>query len=103
MRRLWSNTCERTQSEEKEQAEDSSYPKGIEVILRETARKSCPDLKNTGNRMIAPQDYGVHQSGRVLELQNKDLSIRPTDLSWHTPILVTVHELPFKITVEGHW
>ena len=31
MRRLCSNTCERTQSKEKEPAEDSSYPKDIEV------------------------------------------------------------------------
>ena len=33
--------------------------------------------------MIALQDYEVRQSGRVLELQNKDLWIRPTDLSWN--------------------
>ena len=36
MRKLWSNTCERAQNKEKEQAEDSSYPKEIEVMLRET-------------------------------------------------------------------
>ena len=47
--------------------------------------------------MIAPQDYEVRQSGRVLELQSKDLWIRPTDLSWHYPILATIRELPFKI------
>ena len=77
-----------------EQAEDSSYPKGIEVMLRETARKSYPE--NVDNPMIAPRDYEVRQSGRVLELKNKDLWIRPTDLSWHFPILVTIRELPFK-------
>ena len=37
--KLWSNTRERTQSKEKEQAEDSTYPRGIEVLLRETALK----------------------------------------------------------------
>ena len=34
VRKLWSNTCERTQSKEKEQAGDNSYLKGIEVIHR---------------------------------------------------------------------
>ena len=46
--------------------------------------------------MIAPQDYDIRQSGRVLELQHKDLWIRPIDLSWHFPILVTIRELLFK-------
>ena len=54
MRKLWSNTRECTQSNEKEQAEDSSYPKSIEVLLRETARKGCPDPENVDNRMIEP-------------------------------------------------
>ena len=43
MRKLWSNTRERTQSKEKELVEDSSHPKGIEDMLRETARKSYPE------------------------------------------------------------
>ena len=51
-------------------------PKSIEVLLRETARKSYPDPENVNNPMIAPQDYDVRQSGRVLELQNRDLWIR---------------------------
>ena len=71
---LWSNTCELTHSEKKEQAEDSSYPKGIEVMLRETARKSYPDPENIGNPMIAPQDYDIHHSGRVLELFRTKIS-----------------------------
>ena len=96
MRKLWSNTCEPTQNKEKERAEDSPYTKAIEAMLKETARKSFPDLENIGNPMIAPQDYEVRQSGRVLELHNRDLWIRPTDLSWHFPILVTIRELPFK-------
>ena len=45
--------------------------------------------------MIAHQDDGIRQSGRVLELQNRDLWIRPTDLSWHSPFLVTIREFPF--------
>ena len=58
MRKLWSNTCERTRSEQKEQAEDSSYPEGIEVLLMEAARKSYPDPENLDNPVIAPRDYG---------------------------------------------
>ena len=96
MRKLWSNTRERTQSKEKEQAVDSSYPKGIEVLLRETARRGFPDPENVDNPMIAPQDYHVRPSGRVVELQNRDLWIRPTDLSWHFSILMTIREMPFK-------
>ena len=95
MRKLWSNTRQRTQSKAKEQGEDSLYPKGTEVLLRERARKSYPDPENIDNPMIAPQDHG-RQSGRVLELHNRDLWIRPTDLSWHFPILVIIRELPFR-------
>ena len=90
MRKLWSRTCERTQSE---QAEYSSYPKCIEVVLRETVQKSYPE--NVDIPMIAPRVFEVRQSGRVLKLQNKDLWIRPTDLSWHYPILVTIREFFF--------
>ena len=35
-------------------------------------------------------------SARVLELQNSDLGLRPTDLSWHFPILLAIREEPFK-------
>ena len=34
VRELWSSTCEHTQSEQMEQAEDSSYPKGIEGLAQ---------------------------------------------------------------------
>ena len=44
MRKLWRNTRARTQGNEKERDKDSSYPKGIEVLVRETARKCYPDL-----------------------------------------------------------
>ena len=46
--------------------------------------------------MVAPPDYHIRQSGRVVELQNKDLWLRPTDMSWHFPILMTIREEPFK-------
>ena len=75
MRKLWSNTRERTQGNEKDacstsQGEDSSCTKGIEVLLMETARKGYPDPENVDNPKIAPQHYDARQSGRVLELQN---------------------------------
>ena len=98
VRNLWSNSREQTQGNEKRKGEDSSYPKGIEALLRETARKGYPDPEEVSNPMITPQDCDVRQSGRVLELQNKDLWIRPTDLSWHFPILVTICELPLERT-----
>ena len=63
------------------------YQEGSEVLL---------DPENVDNPMIPPQDYDVRQSGRVLELQNRNLWIQPTDLSWHFPILVTIREMPFK-------
>ena len=83
----------------KEQTEDSSNPKGIEVMLRETTRKSFPE--NVDNPMIAPRDYKVRQSGRVLELRAKisgsDLQIYPgTSLFlWRSVICVS------EINVEG--
>ena len=94
MRKLWSNTRVR-RVRKKEQAEDSSYPKVIEVMLRKTVWKSYP--KNVDNPTTASRDCEVRQSARDLELQNKGLWIRPTDLLWHFPILVIVRELPFKI------
>ena len=96
MRKLWSNSREQTQGNEKRKGEDSSYSKGIEVLLRETARKGYPDPEEVDNPMITPQDDVVRQSGRVFELQIRDLCIRPPDLSWLFPILVIIRELPFK-------
>ena len=80
----------------------SSYPKGIEVLLRKTARKGYPDPENIDNPMTASQDYDVRQSGRVLELRNKDQLIRPADQSWHFRILVTIREMFGEVIVGGH-
>ena len=46
---------------------------------RRITRKVRPE--NVDNPMIVSEDYDVRQSGRVLELQNRDLCIRSTDLS----------------------
>ena len=42
--------------------------------------------------------YGrnVRQSGRFLELQNRDIWIRPADLCWQITIIMTIREEPFK-------
>ena len=81
---------------EKRQDENSSCPKGFEVLLGETTKKNCPNPEDVDNPKIAPQDYDVRPSERVLEFQNRDSWIRPTDLSWHSPILVTIREMTFK-------
>ena len=67
MRKLWSNSRERTPGNEKRKGEESSHPKGIEVLLRETARRGYPDPEEVDNPMT-PQDYDINHSGRVLEL-----------------------------------
>ena len=61
MRKLWSNTRVR-RVRKKEQAEDSSYPKVIEVMRRKTVRKSYP--KNVDNPTTASRDCDVRQSAR---------------------------------------
>ena len=44
-RKLWSNIRERIPGNEKRQGEDSSYTKGIEILLRETARKKLSNIR----------------------------------------------------------
>ena len=51
--------------------------------------------------MVAPPENDISQSGRVLELQNKDL--RPIDTSWHLPILITIREELFKNCRSKKW
>ena len=73
MRKLWSNLRDQTQGNKKRQVEDNSYCKTIEGLLRATARKIHPESEDIDNPMIAPQDFVVRQSGRVLELRNRSL------------------------------
>ena len=63
MRKLWSNTRERTRGNEKRQGEDSSYPKALKDLQRATVRKNYAKSEKADNPMIAPSDY----DGRVLE------------------------------------
>ena len=44
--------------------------------------------------MVTPPDYEIRQES--WELQFWDLWLRPTDMSWHIPFLMTMREEPFK-------
>ena len=50
-------------------------------MLKETAKRNRPNPEAVDSPEIAPQDHDVRQSERVLEFENKDFWIRPTDLS----------------------
>ena len=107
MRKLWNNLIPnhsvsireqiadfREQTDYRKITEDISRERGVEVQLRATSQLSYPE--EATDPMVAPQDYDVRQSGRVLELQNSDLWLRPPDLSWHFLVLMTIGEEPFK-------
>ena len=111
MRKLWSNVQpnhsmsfgeqiadlhERTDYPRTKRTDAISRERGIESQLRAEAQRGYRDQEDATDPIVAPQDYDVRQSGRVLELQNSDLWLRPTDLSWHFPILMTIREEPFK-------
>ena len=111
MRKLWSNLKpnhsvnfreqsadlrERTDYPKGKRAEDILRERGIESQLRAAAQRAYRDQEDATDPMVAPQDYDVRQSGSVLELQNSDLWLRPTNLSWHFPILMTIREESFK-------
>ena len=88
--------CERTDYPERKRTEDISRDRGIESQLRAAAQRAHRDQEDAEDTMVAPQEYDIRQSGRVLELHNRDLWLRPTDMSWHLPILMTTREEPFK-------
>ena len=94
MRKLWSNGSirnlrEQTDDKEGEQTEDNQRERGVASQLRAAS-------EDTRYPMVAPPDYDIRQSGRVLELRNRDLYSQPTDMSSHVPILMTIREEPFK-------
>ena len=102
MRRLWSNITtrqspnlrEETDDTKEKQTEDNSRERGVQSQLRAAAQRCSPE--DAEDPMVARPDYEIRQSGRVLELQSRDLWLRPTDVSWHLPILMTIREEPFK-------
>ena len=71
-----------------------SRERGVDGLLR-AAQRSYPTPEDAGDPAISPPDYEIGQSGRVLELQNRDLCLRPQGMSWHFPVLVTIREEPF--------
>ena len=46
-----------------------SRERGIEAQLKAAAQRAYRDQEDAADLMVAPQDYDVHQSVRVLELQ----------------------------------
>ena len=92
MRKHWSNLRAQTDDNEKKQTQDNSRLRGSESQLRAAAQRCYPNPEDAEDPMIAPPDYDVRQSGRVLELQNRDLWLRPTEMSWHFHILMTIRE-----------
>ena len=79
MSKLWSsittgqseNLREQTDDRKGKQTEDNSRERGVERQLRAAARQGYPE--DAEDPMVAPPDYDIRQSGRVLELQNRDL------------------------------
>ena len=96
MRKLWSYTTTGQFANLREQTEDNSRERGVESQLRAAAQRGYPDPEDSQDPMVAPPNHEIRQSGRVLELQNRDLWLRPTDMSWHLPILMTIREEPLK-------
>ena len=103
MRKLWSNLKPNHSMNFREQLaprgkrpDDISRERGIEAQLRAAAQRAYRDQEDATDPMVAPQDDDLHQAGRVLKFQTSDLWLRPTVLSWHFPILVTIREESFK-------
>ena len=83
-----------TTKKKRKKTEDNSREKGVECQQRVAAQRGYPEYAT--DPMVAPPDYDIRQSGSVVELQNRDFWLRPTDISWHFPILVTIREEPFQ-------
>ena len=62
--------------------EDISRERGLESQLKAAAQRTYGDQEDATDPTMAPQDFDDRQSGRVWELQNSDLWLRPTDVSW---------------------
>ena len=79
MRKRWSNITtgeaenlrERTDDKKEKQTEDNSRGRGVESQLRAAAQRGYRE--DAEDPMVAPPDYDIRQSGRVLKLQNRDL------------------------------
>ena len=96
MRKLQSNLREQGHDKEEKQTKDKSCLRGVESQLGAAAQRGYPYPEDAEDPVVAPPDYDVRQFGRVLEPQNRDHWLRPTDLSWHFPILMTIREEPSR-------
>ena len=85
---------EQTDDKKGKHTEDTSRERRVEIQQRAAAQRGYP--KDAEDPTVASPDYDIRQSGRVLELQNTDLWLRPTDMSWHLPVFMTIREEPFK-------
>ena len=95
MRTLWSNSRERMENYEKRKDAGISYPEGLVILLKETAKRNRPTSETADSPENTPQDHDIRQCERVLEFQNRDFWIRPNRFVLalsHT----TLREMPFK-------
>ena len=110
MRKLWSNLKpnhsmnfreqladlrERTDYPRGRREDDFSRERGIESQLGAAAQRAYRDQEDATDPMVAPQDYDVRQSGKVLEPKTV-ISGCDQQFSWHFPVLMTTREEPFK-------
>ena len=95
MRNIWSYTRERIKENEKRPNEHSSYSKGVEILLREIAKRVCPDLEEMDDPMVALQDHDIRQFVPGAPEQGSGCGQQICH-GTHFPILVTFREIPFK-------
>ena len=89
IKKLWSNT---RRVNERNKLRTALIPS----VQRELG-KSHPEIVDIP---VLAAHAAVRQSGRVLELQNRDLWTRSTDQPWHFSFFfLTICELPFKTSV----
>ena len=93
MRKLSSNTRERTQDGEKE-LRTTLISKVLKLYSEKQFGRAI--LRMLTILQLYLHYYEVRPTRRVLELQNEDLWIWLKDLSWHFPIVVTFRELLMK-------
>ena len=77
IRTLRSNSRERMENHEIRKDAGFSFPEGLVILLKETAKRNRPTSEAADRPENAPQDHDIRQSERVLEIQNRNFWIRP--------------------------